>query len=486
MKKITEKSQSVLLLLCIVLLASCGGETPAADTTAADSTVTTAPEETTISDDLGEYDFGGRVFNIVYSADQLGSTWPYTIEEETGDILSDAVYRREINTEDRFNVDITWFSAGGDTDKQINAFRQSILAGDGTYQLCINHMFNGFNAAISDGLLYDFNKMPIINLDKPWWNQSARKNLEVEGVLLTMTSDIIYSYYDTIYFNKQIMDEHQLAYPYEKVLDGTWTWDYLAETTKNVSKDINGDGKYDDNDLTAFAIDKNISTMTRLIHSNGMTMASIGTDGRPTLDNLSSEKMHTVIEKYYDFVWGDNRCYYAGTDGPTESTDMFASGNAMMMHIQTSKLPLLRDVEFEFGIVPLPKYDEKQKNYHTLASTQMLLLPADMQDPEFVGVVLEALSAESWREVTPKLYNVVYTNKYLRDEHSQEMFEIIRGSLVYDFNWNYGNGNSMSYLVGNTVGKQNKNISSYIAASVGAAQEILNDVYDAIVENYKN
>jgi len=486
MKKITEKSQSVLLLLCIVLLASCGGEAPAADTTAADSTVTTAPEETTISDDLGKYDFGGRVFNIVYSADQLGSTWPYTIEEETGDILSDAVYRREINVEDRFNVDITWFSAGGENKEVYNAFRPAVMAGDQTYQLAINHMFQGFNAAISDGLLYDFNKMPIINLDKPWWNQSARKNLEVESVLLTMTSDIIYSYYDTIYFNKQIMDEHQLAYPYEKVLDGTWTWDYLSKITKNVSKDINGDGKYDDNDLTAFAIDKNTSTMTRLIHSNGMTMASIGTDGRPTLDNLSSEKMHTVIEKYYDFVWGDNRCYYAGTDGPTESTDMFASGNAMMMHIQTSKLPLLRDVEFEFGIVPLPKYDEKQENYHTLASTQMLLLPADMQDPEFVGVVLEALSAESWREVTPKLYDVVYTNKYLRDEHSQEMFEIIRSSLVYDFNWNYGNGNKMSYLIGNTVGQGEENISSFIASNIDSAQAVLNDAYDAIVENYKN
>ena len=301
-----------------------------------------------------------------------------------------------------------------------------------------------------------------------------------------MTSDIIYSYYDTIYFNKQIMDENQLAYPYEKVLDGTWTWDYLAELTKNISKDLNGDGKYDDNDLTAFAIDKNVSTMTRLIHSNGMIMAAIGADGHPTLDGLKSEKMYDVIEKYYDFVWSDNRCYFAGTDGVKENFEMFAEGKAMMMHIQTSRLPLLRDVEFEFGIVPLPKYDEKQESYHTLASTQMLLLPADMDDPEFVGVVLEALSAESYREVTPKLYDVVYTNKLLRDDYSQEMFEIIRGSLVYDFNWNYGSGNAMSYLVGRTVGKQDNNISSYIASNIGSAQAVLDTVYDAIIENYKD
>ena len=306
----------------------------------------------------------------------------------------------------------------------------------------------------------------------------------MEGILLTMTSDIIYSYYDAIYFNKEIMAENDLEYPYQNVLDGTWTWDYLAQITKDVSKDLNGDGQYTDEDMNAFAIDKNISTMTRLIHANGMTMASFGADGKPTLDNLSSAKMHTIVEKYYDFVWGDNRCYFAGTDGESECYEAFAKEKAMMMHTQTTRLPLLREVDFEFGIVPLPKFDEKQENYHTLASTQMLLLPADMSDPEFVGVVLEALSAESYREVTPLLYDVVYTNKYLRDDYSKEMFEIIRGSLVYDFNWNYGSGNTISYLIGNTVGMQNENISSFIASNVNAALEELTKVYDVIVENY--
>ncbi len=468
--------------LLLSLLASCGSSS--SDTTSVVDDTTTEVPETEVTDDLGSYNFGGRVFNIAYSSEQLGAQWPYNIEEETGDILDDAVYRRELNVEDRFNCRITWYDAGGNTDKQIEAFRTSVFSGDEEYQLCVNHMFYGFNAAISDGLLYDFNKMDAINLDKPWWNQSARENLEVEGVLLTMTSDIIYSYYDTIYFNKGIMDDHKLAYPYEKVLDGTWTWDYLAQITKDVSADLNSDGLYNEDDLHAFAIDANLSTMTRLIHANGMTMASIGEDGRPTLDNLSSQKMHTIVEKYYDFVWGDNRCYFAGTDGKLECYEAFAGGSAMMMHTQTTRLPLLRDVDFEFGIVPLPKFDEKQENYHTLASTQMLLLPADMSDPEFVGVVLEALSAESWREVTPKLYDVVYTNKYLRDDYSQQMFEIIRGSLVYDFNWNYGDGNMMSYLIGNTVGYQKENITSFIASNIPTALDTLGKVYDAIVDNY--
>ncbi len=475
-------------LLSVGTLVSCGGSAPAMtnDTTAAPSDDTTAPAETQLADGLGEYDFGGRAFNIVYSAEQLGALWPYTSDELNGDVLSDAVYTRDQKVEERFNCRIVFHDKGGQSSKQMEAFRSSIMAGDGSFDLCINHMYNGFNAAIADGLLYDFNKLPCIDLTKPWWNQSIKENLEIDGVLLTEVSDLVYAYWDVIYFNKNMMDDFGIAYPYDKVKEGKWTWTYLAEITKNVSKDLNGDGKFDGDDQWGAVIDLNTSTMTRLIHSNGLVMAQIGDDGKPTLSGMMSDKMQTVIERYYDFVWGDGRSYYPLGE-PTSSTipiDTFAKGHSLVLHTQTVKLPSLRDVTFEFGIVPLPKFDEAQEKYLSMASTQMLLLPIDMADPTFVGVVLEALSAESYREVVPKLYDVVYENKLLRDEESQDMFELIRSSLVYDFNWNYGNGNSMSYLIGRTVGQNSKDFSSYYASNINAAQKVLDDVVEAVHENY--
>ncbi len=477
------------LLLLTTILAGCTStpsETqPEADIPAQDTAAETdAATETTVSDDLGEYDFDGRLFNIAYSAAQLGPEWPYAPEEVNGDILNDAAFNRNMLVEERFNCLVEFFDAGDQSSSVIDAFRSAIMAGDGTYQLAVNHMFRGFTSAIADGLLYDFNDMPAINLDKPWWNQSIRENLEVEGVLLTAVSDLIYSYYDVIYFNKEIMDAHGIAYPYEKVHDGSWTWTYLAEITKDITQDLNGDGKLNEQDAWGFIIDSNGSTMTRLIHSNGMVMATKDENGRPTLDGMLSDKMHTVIERYYDFVWNDNRCYYALKTGSLDIVNMYLEGNSMMMHVQTARLPLLRDANFEFGIVPLPKYDEAQEGYYTLASTQMLLLPADMDDPEFVGVIVEALSAESYRQVTPVLYEVVYENKLLRDEESQEMFSLIRNSLVYDFNWNYGNGNDMSYLIAKTVGEGNADFASYFASKAPAAQRHLDEVYENILKRY--
>lgn len=484
MKKTTWLT--LLMAAALMAAASCGdnsGDVQPKDTTPAD----TEPAETEEDyyETIGEHDFGGDTFAIVYSADQLGAAWPYEAEAENGDILNDSVYRRNNNVMDRFNCKVVYDNKGGDWDKQIAAFRNAVMAGDQSYQLCINHMYAGFNAAITDGLLYDFNELPVIDLTKPWWNQTIRENLAVDGVLLTEVSDLVFAYYDVIYFNKQIMDEYDIPYPYDKVKDGTWTWDYLASITKLAGKDMNGDNKFDTEDSYGYLVDQNVSTMTRLVHSNGLLMAELDKNGHPTLENMMSSKMQSVAEKYYDLVWNDHT-YYAAHTGDVHCVDMFHDGKGMMMHIQTNRLPQLRDVTFEFGIVPLPKYDEQQKDYRSMASSQMLLLPADMTDPEFEGTVLEALSYESYKEVIPCLYDVVYENKLLRDSESQEMFKLIRNSLVYDINWIYGNGSNLSYLIGRTVGEGDKDIASYYAKEFPACQEVLDKVYEDISANYGN
>lgn len=473
---------AVLLLLsgCAANGASTGTQTQAVSDNAQAAETTSAE----LKDSLGEHNFGGAVFDIVYSAEQLGAMWPYCAESENGDILNDAVWTRDARVKERFNVDIAYHDKGGTGTNQINAMRDSVLAGDNQYDMCINHTFAGFNAAIAEGILYDFNKIPNLDFDKPWWRQSIRDNIEINGILLAAVSDMIYAYYDVVYFNKEVMDNNGIGYPYDKVKSGGWTWDYVAEITRNVTRDLNGDGKYDDSDVWDWAVDGNLSSMTRLIHSNGMKMAELDADGKPSLAGMQSEKMQTVIEKYYDLVWNDNRSYFPGKNGKADVLTVFKDGHDMMMHTQTLKLPQLRDVTFEFGIVPLPKYDENQDKYLSLASTQMMLVPADIKDPEFIGVLLEALAAGSYKEVVPKLYDVLYENKFLRDEESKEMFEIIKTTLVYDLNWCYGSGNGLTYMIANTVGAKSTDMSSYFAANIDACQKVLDDVYADIIKNY--
>ncbi|MBQ8509737.1 MAG: hypothetical protein IJ493_07515 [Clostridia bacterium] len=101
-------SSALTLLLTASLLASCGDTQTPADTTTASSDTTAKPVKTEISDNLGEYDFKGRTFNIVYSAEQLGSGWPYDTEEANGDILNDAVYRRNTNPRELYRLTLAF------------------------------------------------------------------------------------------------------------------------------------------------------------------------------------------------------------------------------------------------------------------------------------------------------------------------------------------------------------------------------------------
>ena len=51
--------------------------------------------------------------------------------------------------------------------------------------------------------------------------------------------------------------------------------------------------------------------------------------------------------------------------------------------------------------------------------------------------ILEALAAESYHTVTPAYYEKTLVDKYIRDEESEEMIDIILSSHVYDLGWFY-------------------------------------------------
>ena len=192
------------LLISLLAAVSCGDKTPGITVTDADTT--SVSEETTesIYTDLGEHDFEGRKFTIVYSTDQLGAFWPYDAETENGDLVNDAVYKRNRTVEEKYNVDIDYYSTGGVSSEVGAALLKSIMSGDNQFDLAIGHMFSGINALVSAHALYDFNKLPYVDYDKPWWSQYLRDTLEVDDVLLLHNSDLVYKFNDCIFFNKKM------------------------------------------------------------------------------------------------------------------------------------------------------------------------------------------------------------------------------------------------------------------------------------------
>jgi hypothetical protein len=84
----------------------------------------------------------------------------------------------------------------------------------------------------------------------------------------------------------------------------------------------------------------------------------------------------------------------------------------------------------------MPKYDQAQENYRTMTNlwhTSALCIPrvTSVSDAE-VGLVLDAMSFLSYVDVEPMFAETYLENRYIRDEDSAEMINIVLGSMYYD------------------------------------------------------
>ena len=92
----------------------------------------------------------------------------------------------------------------------------------------------------------------------------------------------------------------------------------------------------------------------------------------------------------------------------------------------------------EFGVVPMPKYDEAQKEYRTLLHDQFtvfsILTTVSKEEGRLdeVGAVLEAMASVSYKTVRPAYYETTLRTKIAKDPQSAEMFDIIVNNVYID------------------------------------------------------
>ena len=152
---------SALLLVSMLILASCAGDSgskpdPAANDTSAQTTETTetvsTEPESYVPEDL---DFDGRKVTLlgydnVFEAYVMAS-------DLTGDSLNDALYERYQRVGSQLNVtfDFVKETSGGIVDK-INA---TVLAGDDVYQLAIGQRATSIGKMVGSKLLANWNDL---------------------------------------------------------------------------------------------------------------------------------------------------------------------------------------------------------------------------------------------------------------------------------------------------------------------------------------
>lgn len=483
---------TLIFTLLTGILTACGN---AANTDITQTESAAAePDETTAgvinweSSGLERVDYGGIDFTIFANKDSYDNTWhKLDVAELNGDSLNDAIFNRNRKIEELYNINISVI----ESSTFANDAKNSIAAGDNAYSLFFAQLTQLVPLS-QEGMLTNFYDVNNLSLDNEWWDQNLIEGLTYRDSLYVLNGDVSPSADTRIFvilFNKDMCDELNLEYPYQYVLDGSWTVDRLNEYITNVNYDVNGDAVMDYDDRWGFFTEYGVSYM--MFFAGGGKITEKTEDGGLRLA-FNHEKGINMAQKAIDIALDASKTCMAnpyvaenGNSWPA-ATAWFANGGALFRSTALEPVPRdIRTLEVNFGILPFPKMSDDQERYYSLPAVlcNVISIPVTA-DSDMAGMILEALCVESVGSVKPAFYDTLLNGKIVRDDDSKEMLDIIFDSKVYDIGL-YANIMNFKVTFENMVKDKKSDVASLFASNYESAQaqlEKLCEQYDELLE----
>lgn len=439
-----KSKSSWSLLLCALLLQSCS---PAVDTITTEDTqenivdiVTTAPETVDLYAALREVDGSGQTVTMLLRSE---FSYEFDAEEATGETIQDTVYARNLATEELLNIHLDYHAVPGSFSNQaqfIGAFNDSVLANDNSYALvacAANYML----PQTAKGYFRNLLSTPSLSMDKPWYAQKYIESMTVQDRLYLTAGSASMNLLENmcvLFFNKDLMADFGYDLPYTQVSEGKWTFDALETLVKNTYVDTNGNGTSDPEDTLGYLTYGNMVNAQTV--SMGHAYIRTDADGIPHYAETLSERSIDIYTKVEAFVNQlDGTYFYNDTanDALTATENMLTiwrGGQVLFFPQVLSTAAKMREDEFDFGILPLPKYDTDQSSYATfvLENVTVMGIPSYMTDP-IAGQTLEALSIYGYTTLSPVYYDVVLKEKYSRDADTKTMLDLILEAVTFEY-----------------------------------------------------
>jgi len=482
----------VSLMLMLPLLVSCKTDTDGQK----DTSATQSDEKQIIVKNMQGreivilcWDFG---YNSKTVLGYTGEVITKIENEEDYSSVDVAKAKMRAKIEEEYNCKITGEVVGGDHNAFTNRIRNMVQSGVKDFDIVFDNL-TFLSPFVSSNILYDLNKISTIDFTNPWWDQNAREDLSIANRLYFMCGDL--NTYDNdgtwcILFNKNLLNNLNLDIDlYQLVRDNQWTFDKLVEICKsaNITRDLNGDGVLDEKDQWAFGTE----TYNIFVHvlAGGDKIVKKDANDIPYF-TVTEESVFRSLGKILEF-YNDQNTVMVGNAPPYtgkgfenvwEATvhKAFIEGRELFYMCGLINVPSFRNMEDDFGILPVPKMSADQdRYYHTVsvANMSVLALPLNVENVEDLGIVIEAMGKYSREYVTPAYYDIQLKYRDTRDNESSEMLDLIFSSRTFDigaaFNW----GNTLTNLM-----LLDMNYTSRFDAIMDAAQVALEQTLESINE----
>lgn len=423
-----KKNRILSLLLCAMLLSTCGlsacGQSEQVSETTTDTPDTTEVTEAAETETpLPDANFEGSTFSFLNG--NVSYTYGSIIaEEQTGDTMNDTIYQRNTAVEDLYNITL----AETMTNNAQSDYTKSVTAGSGDFDIALLRMEWAFPVVIDNSAI-SWDNIPHLQLDREWWVQDSIRSMSLLNKVYFAVSAFDTSHFESIrafVYNKDMAEDYQLTSPYELVKSGEWTLDTFHDMAMTVAQDTDNDGKWTIADQYGVTSSSNVLNNTLMCGIG--SILSIGKDDTDIpyfdLDNELHINDLLRVAKFYEAQNG-----FAERNNKQE---LFKAGQALFRCCLLSEVAALRDMEDDFGILPAPKSDAEQAEYYNLGGSPFFMtVPVTAIDLDCTGILMEALARGSMGLIDAAYYDTILKGKVSRDEESVEMLDLICSTLRY-------------------------------------------------------
>ena len=246
-------------------------------------------------------------------------------------------------------------------------------------------------------------------------------------------------YYDdawVVFYDKGLISEANLTDPAALVANGQWTWGKFAEYAETVSYKVMNKGSPDlKTDIFGYSSYNNDTELPLIMWESC---------GTPMFGNtyLKKVSLDVSLTKLNDSVAFFKEIYTSKSRYPLDKSnalDAFSDGRLAFLMYKLEYAAALESSDREWGLLPLPKYNEEQKSYYSFvdAKAYALAIPSNVSDPQKSVILLNAFCAASG-EAVKEAVKTKYVNLFFQNNTSTVMLGTIIDTVYLDMAALYG------------------------------------------------
>lgn len=441
----------LVLSMLLATLAACGKK-PADSTVPSGDATDSATDSTGTSEAEKPYElpvrkYDGRKFTILMPP---GKIWQLEEHQVNPDALNSAIFSRNSELEFAYDVDITPMYKGNNALEFNQTVHTELNAQTGAYDVCYYPLEYGMIGYISQSrYFYNLLEANYLDLECDWWlqdwNDILTMNNKLFGIcgygVVEAMSGAVETYFNKTIYN-ELYSESDYSELYQTVDAGKWTIEKMTEMAMTAKRDADGDGTMNP-DKDRYGIVSNGIAYALLYSMNSEYIIPDETEGYVL--NFKGEHNVDVFQKLFRVCNSD---YYLHMTEWLAPNQVFGDGRALFQISAFDQAYRIMQTGVDYGILPLPKYDEAQTRYYTVNNAKgCFAIFTTCDDFDYSSMLLNAWNYYSYNIIRPQYKDSFYKYQVGKESEDSRMIDLVFKSMSPEFAHAYGTS------FGNVAGK---------------------------------